>query len=70
MVGTKYEKTTGEICAKYTNCLSKIRFFVNILLLSYNLHDFVQSQAKEIVHIVYSGSIVNQGVRPPPFEPI
>lgn len=53
MVGTKYEKTTGEICAKYTNCLPKIRFFANILLLSYNLHDFIQSQAKEIVHIVY-----------------
>ncbi len=70
MVGTKYEKTTGEICAKHTNCLSKTRFFANILLLSYNLYDFIQSQAKEIVHIVYSGSIVNHGVSPLPFEPI
>jgi hypothetical protein len=63
MVGTKYEKTTGEICAKHTNCLLRIKFIVNILLLSYNLHDFIQSRAKEIVHIVYTGFIVNQGVR-------
>jgi len=70
MVGTKYEKTTGEICAKHTNCLLKIKFIANILLLSYNLYDFIQSQTTQIVHIVYSGSIVNQGVRPLPFEPI
>jgi hypothetical protein len=70
MVGTKYEKTTSKICAKYTNCPPKTRFFANILLLSYKLYDFIQSQAKEIVHIVYSGSIVNQGARPLPFEPI
>jgi hypothetical protein len=70
MVGTKYEKTAGEICAKYTNFIPKTRFSANILLLPYNLHDFKQSRAKEIVHIVYSGFIVNQGVRPLPFEPI
>jgi len=70
MVGTKYEKTTGEICAKHTNCSPKTRFSANILLLSYDLNDFIQGRAKEIVHIVYSGSIVNHGVRPLPFEPI
>src|SRR5260370_1573577 len=70
MVGTKYEKRMGEIWAKYANCLSKIRFFVNILLLSYKLHDFLQSQAKEFLIICYSGSIFNQGLRPPPFEPL
>ncbi len=70
MVGTNYKKTAGEICAKHTNCPPKTRYSANILLLSYNLYEFFQSQAKQIVHIVYSGSIVNQGVRPLPFEPI
>jgi hypothetical protein len=63
MVGTKYEKKTGEFCAKHTNCPSKIRFFAKIFLLSYNLYDFKQSRAKEIVHNVYKGFLVNQDVR-------
>ncbi len=61
MVGTKYEKTTGEICAKHTNCPPKTRFFANILLLSYNLYEFFQNQEKQIVHIVYVDLVVNLG---------
>ncbi len=34
------------------------------------MYDSIQCNATQIVHIVYSGFIVNQGVRPLPFEPI